>query len=120
MGLSDNASSMTLLPNADRAIIDPRKLLDYLLNPDSERGAHKARVFRAALGYTKLNHGALIAAIRRGIMVNEAGFVREDSYGRHYRVEMTIDGPKGSAVTVTGWIYDRGSDVPRLTTAFVL
>lgn len=57
--------------------------------------------------------------MRRGIKENEAIFVREDRYGRHYRVEMALRGPAGSARVITGWIYDRGSDVPRLTTAFV-
>jgi hypothetical protein len=110
---------MAILDNADRATIDVRKFREYLLNPSSEKGAHKARVFRAALGYTRLNCLDLIEAIRQGIMTNDAVFVREDRYGRHYRVEMTITGPKGSALVATGWIFDRGGDVPRLTTAFV-
>ena len=110
---------MPALENADRAVIPTSKLLDYILNPTSEKGAHKARVFRAALGFTRLNHADLIAALRQGILENEAVLVREDRHGRHYRVEMTVNGPAGSARVVTGWIYDRGSDVPRLTTAFV-
>lgn len=76
-------------------------------------------MFRAALGFTRANHGELIAAIRGAILAGEAVLVREDRYGRHYRVEVTIAGPRGSARVVTGWIYDRGSDVPRLTTAFI-
>ena len=110
---------MPVLKNAARAIIDPRKLTDYLLSPDNQRGMHKARIFRAALGYTRQNHRDLIAAIHDGIIINQAVFVREDRYGRHYRVEMILTGLKGSAPVVTGWIFDRGSDVPRLTTAFV-
>ena len=110
---------MPVLKNAARAIIDPRKLTDYLLNPHNERGMHKARIFQGTLGYTRLNHSDLLKAIHDGIMRNEAVFVREDRYGQHYRVEMTLMGPKGSALVVTGWIFDRESDVPRLTTAFV-
>ena len=92
---------MPVLRNAARAIIDPRKLTDYLLSPNNQRGMHKARVFRTALGYTTLNHGNLIAAIHDGIKRNEAVFVREDGYGQHYRVEMTLTGPRGSAMVVT-------------------
>ena len=110
---------MPILTNADRAVIPRQKLLDYILDPGSARGVHKARVFRATLGFTRLNHADLIAALRQGIMENEAVLLREDRYGRHYRVEMLLHGPAGSARVVTGWIYDRGSDVPRLTTAFV-
>ena len=42
---------MPVLKNAARAIIDPRKLTDYLLNPHNERGMHKARIFQATLGW---------------------------------------------------------------------
>jgi hypothetical protein len=111
---------MPILPNADRAVIDHRKILEYLLNPSSLKGAHKARVFRTALGYTRINYTDLIEAIREGVVRHEAVLVREDRYGQHFRVEMTIAGPRGSALIATGWIVDRGSDVPRLTTAFVL
>jgi hypothetical protein len=38
------------LPNAERAVVDIRKLRDYCLNPTSPRGQTKARVFSAALG----------------------------------------------------------------------
>jgi hypothetical protein len=38
------------LPNAEKAFIDNKKLLDYCLNPLHEEGKHKARVFQSALG----------------------------------------------------------------------
>ncbi|MGH7818267.1 MAG: DUF6883 domain-containing protein [Candidatus Binatia bacterium] len=38
------------IPNADRAVVDPRKLRDYCLSPIHPRGRHKARVFAAAVG----------------------------------------------------------------------
>lgn len=47
---------MPILENADRAVIAAEKLLRYILDPTSAKGAHKARVFRAALGFTRLNH----------------------------------------------------------------
>ena len=111
---------MPILENADRAVIDPRKLLDYCLNPRHPSGKDKARVFRAALGYDRSNFGDLIEKIRQGILVREAVPVFEDRYGRHVRVDIRVAGPGGTATVMTGWIYDRGSDVPRLTTAVVL
>jgi hypothetical protein len=110
---------LPILANADQAIIAVEKLVDYLLDPQHPKGSHKARVFRAALGFTRMNHGDLIEALRQGIMANEAVWVRDDLYGRHYRVAMMLQGPTGTARVITGWVYDRGSDVPRLTTAFV-
>ena len=34
-----------LLPNADKAVIDPRKLRDYALNPEHDSGRFKAAFF---------------------------------------------------------------------------
>jgi hypothetical protein len=110
---------MPILGNAERAVIDPRKFVDYLLDPASRKGSHKARVFRTVLGYTRSSYGELIAAIRDAILVSEAVLGREDRFGRHDRVAVAVTGPKGSATVVTGWIYDRGSYVPRLSTAFI-
>ncbi len=108
------------LKNARNAIIDERRLTAYVLSPTHPRGRDKARIFRSALGYDLANCGELIEQIRRAILKREAVFIRHDRYGRHYRVDATLDGPRGTARVRTGWLYDRGSDVPRLTTAFVL
>ena len=47
---------MPALRNADSAVIDPRKLLDYILDPTNPQGRHKARVFKRALGCDRSNH----------------------------------------------------------------
>ena len=39
-----------ILPNAEQAIVDIRKLRDYCLNDEHPRGKHKARQFKSALG----------------------------------------------------------------------
>jgi uncharacterized protein DUF6883 len=59
------------LPNADRALVDIRKLVDYSLNKQHEVGKHKARVFEAALGLTTddamwLRERLLAAALEGG------------------------------------------------------
>jgi hypothetical protein len=41
-----------LIPNAENAIVDIRKLRDYCLNPEHENGKHKARLFASILGMT--------------------------------------------------------------------
>lgn len=111
---------MALLPNADRAVIDPARFVSYALNPNHPRGRHKARVFRAALGYDMNNLHDLIGRIRRAVLEEEAVALKSDRFGRYYRVDMTIEGPKGVARVRTVWLHDRGKDAPRLTTAFVL
>ncbi len=111
---------MPILKNARHAIIDERKLTAYVLSPTHPRGRDKARIFKSTLGYDRANCEDLIEQVRRAILRHEAVFVRQDRYGRHYRVDLTIEGPRGGAKVRTGWLYDRGNDVPRLTTAFVL
>jgi hypothetical protein len=39
------------MPGGDAAIVDRQKLTGYCLNPEHQRGKHKARVF-ATLGFT--------------------------------------------------------------------
>ncbi len=36
-----------IVPNAERAVVDIRKLRDYCLNPLHDDGKHKARLFAA-------------------------------------------------------------------------
>jgi hypothetical protein len=110
---------MPTLRNANVAVIEPAKLTRYCLNPDSERGRDKARVFRAALGFVLSNHTDLAEAIRDAILVCEARFLGRTKHGELWQVDMPVAGPAGTAVVRTGWIYEEGSDVPRLTTAYV-
>lgn len=111
---------MPILKNAPTAIIEPVKFVDYCLDPHHEDGRHKARVFKAILGFDRTNYADLIAAIRTGIMTHEAEYLGETAHGFLWRVDMPITGPRGTATVRTGWIYEKGQDVPRLTTAYVL
>jgi hypothetical protein len=78
---------MFILPNADRAIIDERKVRDYLLNPLHARGEHKARMFAAALGYRRIDYQDLIAQIRSGILRCQAERMEPIRYGERFRVD---------------------------------
>ena len=44
-----------LIPNADNAVVDIRKLRDYCLNSEHDDGKHKARLFSSILGMTADN-----------------------------------------------------------------
>ena len=55
------------VPNADRAQIDPRKAIEYALNPGHPVGGNKARVFAAALGFNPLNAAELIRQLQEGV-----------------------------------------------------
>jgi hypothetical protein len=111
---------MPILRNADQALIDERKIRDYVLSLDHPAGRHKARVVRAATGMTRRDHLDLIGQIKRAILTAEAEPLDPIPYGERFRVELTVIGPKGSLRLRTGWIYRVGEDVPRLATLYPL
>src|SRR3954470_20382831 len=111
---------MATLKNADKAIIEDRKIRDYVLDMNHAAGSNKARVIQAATGLTRVDFSDLINQIKRGILTNEAERIEPIPYGERFRVVMTISGPKGTLRIRTGWIYRTGEDVPRLATLYPL
>lgn len=109
---------MPILRHADRAIIDERKVRDYLLNPHHARGRHTARLFAAALGYRQFDYARLITQIRAGILRHEAVSVDTVPHGERLRVDIPVAGPRGSATVRTPWIIKAGEDVPTFTSAY--
>ena len=111
---------MSILRNAAKAIIDPRKIRDYVLNMSSPEGRHKVRAIWAATGLTQLYYNNLIEQIKQGIVESEAEPIEPIPYGERFRVVTTISGPKGTLRVGTGWICRTGEDVPRLATLYPL
>jgi hypothetical protein len=111
---------MAHVPNAERAILDIRKIADYCLSPLHPRGRHKARVFRDALGLGRDDaewlRAALIAGLRRG----EAMKLLSDNLGDRWRVDMSIARHNRSVMVRTVWIVRKGEQVPRFITCWVL
>ena len=108
------------LPNAGKAVINPKKLTSYALNPLPPVGGDKARVFESVLGYNQSNADQLIGKIQQGVLTNPAVLGKADQFGQRFTVDMSITGPNGNiAVVRTGWVFDPGSTAPRLATAYV-
>ncbi len=109
-----------LLPNAERAEIDIRKLTDYCLNPEHVEGKHKARLFAAALDLSvddaPVLHNALLKMIKR----QDAKLGLLDEYGQRYTVDFLFDLRGRQATIRTGWIIEHDSEIPRLTTCYPL
>ena len=76
-----------LLPNGEQAIVDIRKLRDYCLNPDNPRGSRKARVFRSALGMTKVDAAALRQKLLQVDALEQAKVGEIDRYGQRYTLD---------------------------------
>ncbi len=107
------------LPNVENALIDVRKLTEYILDTADARGRHKARVFAAALGFTVENAGELRTAILKAVPDGECIIGELDFYGQRYRVDCKIKTETGEAVVRTAWIVRRDENFPRMTTCFV-
>jgi len=94
---------MKLADIVNRVIVDPRKLTDYALDPESPWGHHKAKVFKESLGFTKENYADLLAQIEEKALEGEATFHSEDEFGRRYTVDLSIQGTEGQeAIVRTG------------------
>lgn len=100
------------LPNGERAVVDIVKLTDYCLDPNHPRGKHKARVFEAACGIT-VHHAE---SLRQQLLdaAEHADAVPADSlgFGARYVIELTVQGPSGSALVRSAWIVRQGEDFP--------
>jgi hypothetical protein len=108
------------IPNADRAFIDFRKVVDYSLDPTHPVGRHKAVVFRSALGFAADHAPALCDLILRAALTEEARLGRLDEFGQRYVVDFQASTSFGSARLRAAWIVRSDEDFPRLTTCFVL
>lgn len=108
------------LPNAEEAIVDLRKLRDYCLSPEHERGKHKARVFHSVLGFSQENAQQLREALLEAVLHEDARQTRADQYGVRYVVDFEMSGPSGRATVRSGWIVRSDEEFPRLTSCYVI
>jgi hypothetical protein len=106
------------LPNPERAVIAPDKLVQYLLNTEHKRGGHKARVLKD-FGYDAALWQQLQADIQRFHLYADVAAVRHTAYGIRYEIRAPLQTPNGRILMVkTIWQIDEGLDFPRLITPF--
>ena len=89
-----------VIPNIERAIINPRKLYEYALNPKHPIGRNKAKVFENALGYNQSNTDDLIRQIYEKLPNSKVLLGKVDEYGQRYTIDINIIGPNDNMVTV--------------------
>ncbi|MDQ3777214.1 MAG: hypothetical protein M3461_24085 [Pseudomonadota bacterium] len=108
------------LPNANLAIIEEGKVIDYLLNQKHRFRASKARFF-ARFGFPPEKREDSAAALRKHGRQNKVTKVRETGLGSRYEVEGELTTPDGRRSRVrTVWQVDDGEIAPRLITAYPL
>lgn len=108
------------IPNAENAVVDIRKLLDYCLSLEHEEGKHKARLFSSALGITADNAEELRQILLRVVKSHEARLGRRDEFGQRYTIDFSLEWQNRSAIVRSGWIIEHDSKIPRLTTCYPL
>ena len=106
------------LPGVENALVDPKKIREYLLAATHPLGRFKASFF-LALGYTSSNWDVLVGDLRALAERQEAEPAGMNDYGQKYLVRGILKGPSGQAAeVVTVWIILSGEGVPRFVTAF--
>lgn len=108
------------IPNSQNAIVDMRKLRGYCLNPKHNSGKHKARIFNAVLGMGPDDAEALREALLKAVKTHDAEVGNLDVYGQRYTIDFPFEWQGKQAIIRSGWIINRGSDIPRLVTAYPL
>jgi len=105
------------LPAAERAVIAPAKIRDYLLSTSHPVGRFKAPFF-ASLGYTSANWQRLEQDLLDLAVSGDAELGKGSPYGQNYEIRGTLSGPsERSAGVLTVWIVLFGGDVPQFVTA---
>jgi hypothetical protein len=108
------------LPNAERAVVDVKKLRDYCLNLHHPRGRHKARVFASSLGIVAADAEMLRRELLAAAVSEDVLLIDTDEYGRRYQLDLTLTRGERKARLRSSWIVRSGEDFPRLTSCYVL
>lgn len=106
------------LPDGSRALVDRRKVVEYLLNPAHPDNGGKASFFEA-LGFSIADPDVLVAALASLGAHGQVTAEMVTDHGQKYVVDGGIQLPDGTVANVRSvWIVDRGQQVPRLVTAY--
>lgn len=106
------------LPNAEQAVVEERKITEYLLNEMHPDGASKAR-FGRSFGFSTARWRDLAEPLLELARRSEVLEAAETSRGWRDVVRCQIRTPVGRRPTMrTVWDLERGSSAPRLIAAF--
>lgn len=87
------------VPNWEQAVVDKKKLQEYLLSPTHPVGRFKARYF-STLGYEATDWKVLEADLK-AILDSDAAEAIGSEFGTKFTVQGSIIGPNGRQATVT-------------------
>lgn len=106
------------LPNADQAVVEESKVVEYLLNVNHRRGASKAKAL-LSLGYNPGSSHLFINDIKQQHLSGDVVEVRKSPWGERCDIVAPLTGPSGDTMMFRSiWQIDLGSDRPRLITMY--
>ena len=106
------------IPNAEKAVIAPEKLRDYLLNLGHRRGGTKARILQLC-GYHADDWQILESDLRTQHLTLDSIDTKDSPYGRRYEIRAPIKTPSGRVMVFESvWQIDLGLDLPRFITMY--
>lgn len=106
------------LPNAENALVEQAKAVDYLLSVTNLDGKDKARFF-INRGFSSDRWQSFADALRAQGASYDVARVIDSPHGPKFIVEGIMETPDGLNPFVrTVWIINTGVDYPRLVTAY--
>lgn len=106
------------LPQGERALVERKKIQEYLLNREHPDNGGKADFF-SQLGFSAENWIRFAAALRLLAIRCDVTNVVESKHGTKYIVDGELENPRGRREQVrTVWIVDAVEPIPRLVTAY--
>ena len=110
-------SESDLLPRRDELHVEQKKVVDYLLNPDSREGQSKARFFTRR-GFKRDAWTILADALRAYGASRPIGRTEKTPFGQKFVLICEIITPdERNPCIETVWIV-AGANAPRLVTAY--
>lgn len=108
------------LPNAEFAVVERAKITEYLLNLKHPDNGGKAAFFEA-LEFSRSNSDTLANALRKLAIISDVTESMATVHGKKYIVDGKLENPAAKEAWVRSiWIFDAGTDFPRLVTAYPL
>lgn len=106
------------LPNADKAVVELSKLIDYLLSLDHPDGKSKAKFFMQ-FGFESPQPKVMESAMLSHAITQPVVEIVQSEHGVKYVLECSIQTPdKRNPCIRSVWIVDAGQTLPRLVTSY--
>ena len=106
------------LPNAQNALVDKEKIVNYLLSFTHPDGSSKAGFF-SHFGFTAGNWEVFAESLRKHGESFPVITEVESAFGMRYTVEGELETPDGRNPAIrTVWFIEKGKTEPRLITAY--